>query len=216
VLRRRPSPDPTTSPVTLHGRRIVLRPLSVHDFDQWREVRRRCHDWLTKWEPRRIPGQPDTVEDRQAFASRCSVRLREIQLGTGFGFGIFVDGSLRGEVNLNTIHRGARQNAYVGYWIDEAVAGRGYMPESVVVVLRFAFEQLNLHRVQIAIVPRNAPSRRVVEKLCLRDEGVAVRYLQINGVWEDHVRYAVTAEEWAERGEQLVADWIGPAALNPS
>jgi ribosomal-protein-alanine N-acetyltransferase len=213
MLRRRTSGSAPHEPVTLRGRRVVLRPLTVDDFPQWREVRRRCANWLTRWEPRPVKGQPDTVEDRQAFASRCSVRLREIQLGTGFGFGVFVDGALRGEVNLNTIHRGARQNAYVGYWIDEAVAGQGYVPESVVAVLQFAFERLGLHRVQIAIVPRNHASRRVVEKLGLREEGVAVGYLQINGVWEDHVRYAITAEEWAERGDQLVAEWLGPGAV---
>jgi ribosomal-protein-alanine N-acetyltransferase len=210
MLRRKPQPGaPPTEPVTLHGRRVTLRLLTTADFPQWREVRRRCTEWLTQWEPRPSPGQPDTVEDRNAFASRCSVRLREIQLGTGFGFGIFVDGRFRGEVNLNTIHRGARQNAYVGYWIDRDVAGTGLMPEAVVVVLRFAFEELGLHRVQVAIVPRNTSSRRVVEKLGLRDEGVALGYLQINGVWEDHVRYAITAEEWAVRGPDLTAAWIG-------
>ena len=214
MLRRRnapPSPPPT-EPVTLYGRRVMLRPLVVQDFPEWREVRRRCAGWLTRWEPRPGPGQPDTVEDQQAFQSRCSVRLREIQLGTGFGFGIFIDGAFRGEVNLNTIHRGARQNAYVGYWIDEAVAGRGHMPEAVVAVLRFAFDDLHLHRVQIAIVPRNTASRRVIEKLGLRDEGTALRYLQINGVWEDHVRYAITAEEWAERGGDLATAWLDPFA----
>lgn len=210
MLRRRTQPaSPPTEPVTLHSRRMVLRPLTAADFEQWREVRRRCADWLTQWEPRPTPGQPDTVEDRNAFTSRCSVRLREIQLGTGFGFGIFVDGSFRGEVNLNTIHRGARQNAYVGYWIDQEVAGRGYMPEAVVAVLRFAFEELHLHRVQIAIVPRNMASRRVAEKLGLREEGTAVRYLQINGVWEDHIRYAITSEEWSEAAADMVATWLG-------
>ena len=77
------------------------------------------------------------------------------------------------------------------------------------VVLRCCFEELRLHRVQAAIVPRNSASRRVAEKLGLRDEGTAQNYLEINGVWEDHVRYAITAEDWAERGEKLTADWIG-------
>ena len=81
------------------------------------------------------------------------------------------------------------------------------MPESVVTVFRFAFEQMGLHRLQISIIPRNTSSRRVAEKLGLRDEGVAVRYLEINGVWEDHVRYAITAEEWAERRDELVTAW---------
>jgi len=208
VLRRKPVPDPSIAPVTLAGRRILLRPLDAGDFEAWRDVRRRCNDWLTKWEPRRIPGQPDTVEDRQAFASRCSVRMREIQLGTGYGFGIFVDGAFAGEINVSSIHRGAHQSAYVGYWIDQVLAGHGYMPEAVVTVLRFCFEQLLLHRVQISIIPRNDPSRRVVEKLGLRAEGVAERYLEIAGVWEDHIRYAITVEEWDLRRDELTTTWL--------
>lgn len=208
MLRRRPDSTAFGNPVTLHGRRVLLRPLTAHDFEGWREVRRRSHDWLTKWEPNRLPGQPDTIEDHQAFSSRCAARMREIQLGAGYGFGIFIDGAFSGEINLNTIHWGAHQSAYIGYWIDQAQAGHGYMPESVVAVMRFAFEQLALHRLQISIIPRNTASRRVVEKLAVREEGLAVRYLEINGVWEDHLRYAITSEEWVERRDALVATWL--------
>ena len=52
----------------------------------------------------------------------------------------------------------------------------------------------------------------MVEKLNLRDEGTAVRYLEINGVWEDHVRYAITAEEWRERRMDLLTEWVYPEA----
>ena len=72
---------------------------------------------------------------------------------------------------------------------------------------RHAFEDLHLHRVQIAIIPRNSNSRRVVEKLAIREEGTALRYLEINGVWEDHVRYAITVEEWTARRDDLLATW---------
>jgi ribosomal-protein-alanine N-acetyltransferase len=102
------------------------------------------------------------------------------------------------------------QSAFVGYWIDQAVAGLGLMPESVVTVLQYAFDTLRLHRVEINIIPRNAPSRRVVEKLGLRFEGIAERYLEIDGAWEDHAHYAITAEEWSDRAPQLVADWLLP------
>jgi [ribosomal protein S5]-alanine N-acetyltransferase len=190
------------------GRRIVLRPLSVNDFPAWSEVRCRNAEWLLRWEPKRLPGQPDVTTDRDAFAVRCSARERERQLGTGYGFGLFVDGRFAGEINLSAIQRGPFQSAYIGYWIDEAEAGKGYTPEALVVVARFAFEDLRLHRVQIAIIPRNRPSRRVVEKLKLRDEGVAERYLEINGVWEDHVRYAITTEEWDQRRDDLLAEWV--------
>jgi len=193
---------------TLFGRRVLLRPLSVSDFPAWREVRRRNEAWLTRWEPTRMPGQPDVIEDRDAFAVRCSARQRERQLGVGYGYGVFVDGVFAGEVNLSSVQRGPFQSAYVGYWIDEKQAGNGYTPEALVAVARLAFDDLRLHRVQIAIIPRNTASRRVVEKLGIREEGVAERYLEINGIWEDHVRYAVTAEEWDERGARLCSDWL--------
>ncbi len=196
---------------SLFGHRLMLRPLVLSDFAQWREVRGRCGDWLTRWEPQRLPNQPDTTQDRDAFAVRCSARQRERQLGTGYGFAMFVDGTFCGEINLSSIQRGPFQNAYLGYWIDERWAGQGLMPEAVVLLLRFAFEELSLHRVQVSIIPRNMASRRVVEKLDLREEGTAMRYLEIGGVWEDHVRYAMTAEEWEERRDGLAHRWLSSA-----
>lgn len=193
---------------TLFGRRVILRSLVPGDFAAWREVRRRNVDWLTKWEPTRMAGQPDVIEDPHAFGVRCSARDRERQMGAGYGFGVFAEGEFAGEMNLSSIQRGPFQNAYVGYWIDEKHAGHSYMSEAVVLVLRFAFEELHLHRVQIAIIPRNHNSRRVMEKLDMREEGIALRYLEINGVWEDHVRYAMTIEDWDERAEALLKDWI--------
>ena len=133
---------------------------------------------------------------------------RERQLGTGYGFGVFVEGVFTGEVNLNSIQRGPFQNAYIGYWIDEAQAGNAYVPEAFVVVLRFCFEELRLHRVQAAIVPRNSASRRVARSRSSR-RGHGAELSRDQRSLEDHVRYAITAEDWAERGEKLTVDWIG-------
>ena len=192
---------------TLVGRRVSLRPLVDEDYAQWREVRTVNEGWLTRWEPQRFAGQPDVVKSRQAFSSRCAARQRERQLGTGYGFGVFVGEQLIGEMNVSSIQRGPFQNAYVGYWIDQRQAGQGYTPEALVVAMRFAFDDLRLHRLQIAIIPRNKPSRRVVEKLGLRLEGLAERYLEINGVWEDHMRYAITVEEWVARRTEF-EEWV--------
>ena len=70
------------------------------------------------------------------------------------------------------------------------------------------FANIHLHRLQIAIIPRNTPSRRVATKLGLRDEGTAARYLEIDGTWEDHVRYGITVEEWSQRRAELDAAWL--------
>jgi ribosomal-protein-alanine N-acetyltransferase len=194
-------------PLELLGRRVRLRTLGEEDYDEWHAIRARCREWLVPWEPRPA-GAPPAPEDRSSFAARCAARERERQIGTGYGFGIFVEGRLVGEITLSSIQRGPFQNAFVGYWVDRERAGQGIVPEAVVVVLRFAFEDLGLHRVEIAIVPRNRASRRVVEKLGLREESLAQRYLEIDGRWEDHVRYAITSEEWADRGGELVEHWL--------
>jgi ribosomal-protein-alanine N-acetyltransferase len=149
------------------------------------------------------------LRDASAFRARCASAARQRHLDTAYPLGVFLhDGTLVGEINLSGIQRGPFQSAHVGYWIDEAYAGRGLVPEALVLVLRFALEELNLHRVEVAIVPRNRASRRVVEKLDLRDEGTARDYLQIRGQWEDHVRYGITVDEWLVRREELTARFL--------
>ena len=104
------------SPISLHGRRVVLRTMTEHDYEGWLEVRERCHDWLLKWEPRRSAHSSHLAEDRRRLVSRCAIRERERQMGTGYGFGIFFEGRFVGEITLSSIQRGPLQSAYIGYW----------------------------------------------------------------------------------------------------
>lgn len=194
----------------LVGPRVVLRPLEPADGDAWREVRRRNREWLEPWEPLPEPGSPDLLRDAAAFRARCASAARQRHLDTAHPLAIFLhDGTLCGEINLSGIQRGPFQSAHVGYWVDQAHTGQGLVPEALVLVLRLAFEGLHLHRVEVAIVPRNRASLRVVEKLGLREEGTARHYLQIRGVWEDHVRYAITTNEWTERRAELAERFLG-------
>lgn len=208
MLRHPSSGQRPSSPLRLYGRRVVLRPLAPGDFPAWSEVRRRNEAWLAPWEPRRPPQQLDPTVNRDAFVARCAARDRDVAAGLAYGFGVYVDQELAGEVNLNHVLRGAMQSAMVGYWIDRRAAGRSLIAESVVVVSTFAFEELRLHRLEICIVPRNHNSRRVMEKLAIREEGIALPFLEIDGVWEDHLRYGITVEEWNERREALREAWM--------
>jgi ribosomal-protein-alanine N-acetyltransferase len=114
-----------------------------------------------------------------------------------YNFLVFPRGAARllGRVSLVHVARGVWQNAHVGYLIDEAEQGKGLTTEAVGAVIRFAFETLHLHRLQAAIMPRNAKSIRVIEKLGFRNEGLALRFLKIAGRWEDHFIFARTADE---------------------
>ena len=192
----------------LYGRRVVIRPLAPADFREWSEVRQHNESWLTPWEPLRAAHHPDPTVDRDAFASRCLARDRDRQAGTGYAFGVLVANSVAGEVNLNNVVRGAQQSGTIGYWIDRRHAGQSYVAEAVAVLAKFAFDELRLHRLEICIVPRNNNSRRVMDKLRIREEGTAQRFLEINGVWEDHVRYGFTTEEFAERHQELADRWL--------
>jgi [ribosomal protein S5]-alanine N-acetyltransferase len=199
---------PSLAGLRLYGRRVMMRPLTPGDFAQWTEVRVRNEGWLVPWEPARSTRLADPTRSREAFNSRCSIRDRERQAGSAFGFGVFVDGAFAGEINLNNIVRGAFQCGTIGYWIDRDRSGHSYIAEGVVMLARFAVEELRLHRIEICIVPRNVNSRRVMEKLAIREEGIALRYLEINGTWEDHMRFAITAEEWQQRRQELLDAWI--------
>jgi ribosomal-protein-alanine N-acetyltransferase len=199
----------TKTTATLAGPRVELRPLKGADFGAWRDVRVRSRDWLEPWEPMPDPASPDPVEDQEAFRARCGAWERQRHFDSAYGFGMFLrDGTFIGEVSLGSVQRGPFQSAFVGYWVDAEHAGQGFVPEGVAVILRYGFEEIGLHRIEAAIVPRNSASRRVVEKLGMREEGIAERFLQIRGTWEDHVRYAMTLEEWDERAGDIIGKFL--------
>lgn len=197
------------SAIELIGPRVTLRPLVDDDFKAWRDVRVRNRAWLEPWEPTPESEVVDPVTDFGAFHARCGAWERERRFDSAHGFGIFVGGGeLVGEVSLGNLQRGPFQSAYVGYWIDEARAGEGITPEAVVVTLKYGFEILGLHRIEAAIVPRNVPSKRVAEKLGLRNEGVSLRLLRVADQWEDHIRYSITFEEWVDRRSAILKEFL--------
>ena len=197
------SPSFTTRVVTP---RLVLRPPRPSDVAELRHLQRSNLDHLRPWEPAHAPGEDPT--SLTAVTNRVTRQRRDWKRGDSYT--LLVTLRERGEpiigrINFGGVLRGAFQSAYVGYWIDGAHQGRGLMTEAVGGAMKFAFEVAKLHRIQIAIMPRNVGSLRVMEKVGARREGLAERYLCIAGQWEDHVLFAVTVEEWEEaaaRGER--------------
>jgi ribosomal-protein-alanine N-acetyltransferase len=181
----------------LEEQTTAIRPFVRSDLDALLALRLANQRFLLPYEPDRDP----------SFFTRAG-QAREITLdqeawahGTSYAFAIcVVDGEterLAGRVALSNVVRGPWQNATLGYWVDEHANGQGHCTRAVGLVCRFAFDHAGLHRVQPAIMPRNARSRRVAEKAGFRLEGTAKRYLRIAGVWEDHDIFAMTGEDWA-------------------
>jgi len=106
------------------------------------------------------------------------------------------DDALVGVVNLSEIVRGALQGAFVGYWAAIELCGNGLMTEGFALAIDEAFVSVQLHRLEANIQPANHRSIALVERLGFRKEGFSPKYLQINGDWKDHERWALTEEEW--------------------
>ena len=92
-----------------------------------------------------------------------------------------------GMVRLTNVIWGNFRSAFLGYKLDKDCLNRGYMTMAVTMVTNYVFSEFDLHRIEANIMPRNKRSLRVAEKCGFREEGVAQKYLKINGVWEDHV-----------------------------
>ncbi len=176
----------------VRGPRLVLRPFIEHDADQLLEVQRYNRVAFESVMPVRTD-QHFTIEAQQRQIARDR---EQWQHDGGYAFAVVFAGRLVGRVTLTNVVRGAWQNATLGYWIDGRFQGRGLATEAVLAVLAAAFQPLELHRVQAAIMPRNTPSLAVIQKVGLRYEGYAPRYLNINGVWEDHRIYSLTREDY--------------------
>lgn len=105
-------------------------------------------------------------------------------------------GELAGVINLSEIVRGAFRSAYLGYYALAPHAGSGRMSAGMTLVLRRAFTELGLHRVEANIQPDNVASIALVRRLGFVREGYSRRYLKIRGRWRDHERWALTREDW--------------------
>jgi ribosomal-protein-alanine N-acetyltransferase len=105
------------------------------------------------------------------------------------------DDAIVGLFELSDVVRGNFQNAYLGYWVGQPFAGQGYMREGMQLALRFAFQELRLHRVEANIQPANKRSLALAKTAGFRREGFSPRYLKIGGRWRDHERWAILAED---------------------
>jgi len=112
--------------------------------------------------------------------------------------GVRETGAIAGSVSVNDIIRGPYQRATVGYNAFAPSAGLGYMSEGLGLILRFAFNDLGLHRLEADIQPGNEASKRLASRVGFRKEGYSPDFIRIEGVWKDHERWAVTAEMSAE------------------
>jgi ribosomal-protein-alanine N-acetyltransferase len=193
--------------VELSEGKVGLRPIRLRDARRWREVRQRNAEWLSRWE---ATAPTPSTEPGPTFAVMVRRLRAEARAGRSLPFVVTYEGHLVGQLTVGGVAWGSLRTAFIGYWVDEKVAGRGVIPTAVALAVDHCIGTLGLHRVEINIRPENAASLRVVEKLGFRDEGLRERYLHIDGDWRDHRSFALCAEDLPPGG--LTARWRGVSA----
>ncbi len=175
------------TPVLL-SERLQLRLPRRGDYIPWATTRRAAVDFLQQWEPIR----PRGYDARAAFTGRVHWAQRAARAQSAFPFMIMrrEDRRLLGAITLDNVRFGPARAGTIGYWIGEEFARQGYMREAIGLVMDYAFEQLDLSRIEAACLPENVASRGLLEGAGFKYEGVAQSFLQINGRWRTHVLYA--------------------------
>ncbi|HEY1675319.1 MAG TPA: GNAT family protein, partial [Streptosporangiaceae bacterium] len=150
---------------------VSLRPVRVKDAAIWRDTRVRNAAWLRAWEPTN-PETPLYRSSLGPYVGMARTMRREARQGLTVPWVVTYGERFAGQLTVGSIVWGSARSAQVGYWVDEAYAGRGVIPTVLAMALDHCFFVIGLHRIEATIRPENHASRRVVEKLGFREEGL--------------------------------------------
>ena len=182
------------SSVRLEGEKVFMRVPMERDWRDYVEIRAASRKFLEPWEPT----WPSDALSRDAFYRRMNRYTRDWRNDTGYSMFLFDQEStaLVGGISLSNVRRGVAQCGTLGYWMGEAHAGNGYMHEGLRLMLRFAFDELMLHRTEAACLPHNKASRNLLLGCGFSQDGHAKKYLKIRGVWQDHLLFSLLSEDF--------------------
>jgi ribosomal-protein-alanine N-acetyltransferase len=185
--------SPADAGPLVHGRDIHLRVPHMNDYGTWAELRAQSRDFLTPWEPTWTSSELTKV----SFRRRLKYYARDLREDLGYAFFLFrnSDDALLGGVTLSNVRRGVTQACTLGYWVGAPFARQGFMTAGVEAVIPFVFDTLRLHRLEAACIPGNEASKRLLERTGFSYEGLARSYLKINGMWQDHLLYALVEND---------------------
>jgi ribosomal-protein-alanine N-acetyltransferase len=165
---------------------VVLRRPVADDADDWVALRKANWTYLRRAEPTPRERDPNSHDAFARLLDSC-----DTDRSARFLLRLADSDEVVGQISLSEISRGAFQSCYIGYWVGRRYAGRGLMSDGLRQAVAFAFQTLELHRVEANIAPANKASRAVAARCGFRLEGRARGLLHIDGRWRDHERWAV-------------------------
>lgn len=180
--------------VKLETERLILKSLGKSDAGAYYNFLMRNADFLKQWNP----AYSSDFFELSHHVKKFEQLEKETSEGRYIKFGVYKKDNLTaiiGSVSFSGIIKGPFKSCFLAYQMDELENGKGYATEAVRSGIDYIFNEMKLHRTEANVIPRNTASIRVVEKLGFAFEGLSKKYLQINGVWEDHNRYVLLNDD---------------------
>lgn len=165
--------------------RMIIRILDPSQAELMVRYRKENRRFLAEWEPTR--SEEFFTEAFWQLQLRMALRYFRDQSHLNFTLLNKLQTEVLGVCNYSNIIRGTFQSCHLGYALGEKHQSNGYMGEAITHTLNFVFDELGLHRVMANYMPRNKRSGELLARMGFNIEGQAEQFLQINGVWEDHV-----------------------------
>ncbi|MDS0527276.1 GNAT family N-acetyltransferase [Clostridium sp. SHJSY1] len=180
----------------LYSQNIMIKLLTPEDAEVLLKYCIDNREHLRTFEPMRDNGYY-TLEAQREILSES---YRQFLTGTTVDFGIFKNERLIGKLKISNIVNGIFKSATIGYSIDKNEQGNGYMKETVKLAIKYAFEELQLHRLEASALVENTKSQNVLKACGFKELGINEQYLFINGKWRDHITYYITSKHMKGMG----------------
>lgn len=171
--------------IKLKGKNITLKSFTPDCTEELLDYYNRNKEHLCNYEPTR-DNNFYTYETQKDLIIES---YKNLMSGTGIDLGIYKDDYLIGKIKISNIVYGVFKNGIVGYSMDKDYQGKGYMQEALNLVLKYAEENLELHRLEASVLTDNERSRAVLLKCGFKEIGLNEKYLFINGGWKDHITF---------------------------
>lgn len=181
--------------------RLCLRIAEESDVDALLAFHERNVEHFEPWMPEAAlhptrEGLLASIEDRHELA----------RTDRGYRFHLFLKEEpsvVIGQCSIADVRRGVIQQCVIGYAIDKDCQGKGLMKEAVAAAIRFAFDDLDLHRVEGSYMPENLSSAAILSSFGFQQQGFFTEYLLLNKEWRDHVVTFLVNPDWKGEGRRV-------------
>lgn len=169
----------------IKGKNIDISVLTPSDAENLLDYYSRNKEYLKPFEPDRDESFYTLDYQRRNLIEGYKQFLN----GDSINFGIYKSNEFTGKIQISNIVMGVFRSAFIGYSIDESEQGKGYMKEALNLVAKYAFEEMDLHRLEASTLIENLRSQGVLKSCGFKELGINEKYLFINGKWRDHITF---------------------------